>query len=129
VSRGGGCSTVTEGYLSASGAAVTWGSQVPLGQPFSVRDPLWAWGSGRNLDTGDGSAIPTIIAGLFFDGVTLLLLYALVVIVRDTPSRRSQRMPVPAGADPGGARRTHHPDHGHRESGVPRPAHRGPGRR
>ncbi len=129
VSRGGGCSTVTEGYLSASGAAVTWGSQVPLGQPFSVRDPLWAWGSGRNLDTGDGSAIPTIIAGLFFDGVTLLLLYALVVIVRDTPSRRSQRMPVPAGADPGGARRTHHPDHGHRESGVPRPTHRGPGRR
>ena len=129
VSRGGGCSTVTEGYLSASGAAVTWGSQVPLGQPFSVRDPLWAWGSGRNLDTGDGSAIPTIIAGLFFGAVTLLLLYALVVIVRDTPSRRSQRMPVPAGADPGGAGRTHHPDHSHHESGVRRPARRGPGRR
>ena len=128
VSRGGGCSTVTEGYLSASGAAVTWGSQVPLGQPFSVRDPLWAWGSGRNLDTGDGSAIPTIFAGLFFDAVTLLLLYALVVIVRDTPSRRSQRTPVPAGADPGGVGRTHHPDHGHRESGVRHPARRGPGR-
>jgi hypothetical protein len=89
LSRGGGCSTVTEGYLSDSGAHVTWGSQVTLGQPFSVRDPLWAWGSGRNLDTGDGSAIPTIIAGLFFDGVTLLLLYVLVVIVRDTSSRRS----------------------------------------
>ena len=129
VSRGGGCSTVTEGYLSASGAAVTWGSQVPLGQPFTVRDPLWAWGSGRNLDTGDGSAIPTIIAGLFFDAVTLLLLYALVVITRDAPSRRSQRMPVPAGADPGGADRTHHPDHGHHQSGVRHPARRGPGRR
>ena len=36
----GGCHTVTEGYLSKSGADVTWGSQVPLGQPFSVRDPL-----------------------------------------------------------------------------------------
>jgi hypothetical protein len=33
---------VTEGYLSRSGADVTWGSQVPLARPFSVRDPLWA---------------------------------------------------------------------------------------
>ena len=59
----GGCHTVTEGYLSKSGADVTWGSQVPLGQPFSVRDPLWAWGGGRNLTSGDGSAIPNIVAG------------------------------------------------------------------
>ena len=125
----GGCHTVTEGYLSTSGADVTWGSQVPLGQPFSVRDPLWAWGSGRNLTSGDGSAIPNIVAGLFFDGVTLLLLYALVVIVRDTPSRRSQRMSVPAGADPGGVRRTHHPARGHHGSGVRRPARRGRGGR
>ena len=126
---GGGCHTVTEGYLSRSGADVTWGSQVPLGQPFSVRDPLWAWGTGRTLISGDGSAIANIVAGLFFDGVTLLLLYVLVVIVRDTPSRRSQRMSVPAGADPGGARRTHHPDRGHHGSGVRRPARRGRGRR
>jgi len=124
-----GCHTVTEGYLSKSGADVTWGSQVPLGQPFSVRDPLWAWGSGRSLTNGDGSAIPTIIAGLFFGGVTLLLLYALVVIVRDSPSRRSQRMSVPAGADPGGVRRTQHPVRGHHGSGVRRPARRGQGRR
>ena len=73
---------MTEGYLSKSGADVAWGSQVPLGQPFSVRDPLWAWGGGRTLTGGDGSAIPTIVAGLFFDGVTLLLLYILVVIRR-----------------------------------------------
>ena len=125
----GGCHTVTEGYLSKSGADVTWGSQVPLGQPFSVRDPLWAWGGGRNLTSGEGSAIANIVAGLFFDGVTLLLLYVLVVIVRDTPSRRSQRMSVPAGADPGGVRRTHHPDRGHHGSGVRRPARRGRGRR
>jgi hypothetical protein len=124
-----GCHTVTAGYLSKSGADVTWGSQVPLGQPFSVRDPLWAWGSGRSLTNGDGSAIPTIIAGLFFGGVTLLLLYALVVIVRDSPSRRSQRMSVPAGADPGGVRRTQHPVRGHHGSGVRRPARRGQGRR
>ena len=124
----GGCHTVTEGYLSKSGADVTWGSQVPLAQPFSVRDPLWAWGSGRNLTSGDGSAIPTIVAGLFFDGVTLLLLYAVVVIVRDTPSR-GQRMSVPAGADPGGVRPTRHPDRGHHGSGVRHPARRGRGRR
>ena len=125
----GGCHRVTEGYLSKSGADVTWGSQVPLGQSFSVRDPLWPWGGGRNLTSGEGSAIANIVAGLFFDGVTLLLLYALVVIVRDTPSRRSQQMSVPAGADPGGVRRTHHPDRGHHGSGVRRPARRGRGRR
>jgi hypothetical protein len=125
----GGCHPVTEGYLSKSGADVTWGSQVPLGQPFSVRDPFWAWGGGRTLTTGDGSAIPNIVAGLFFDGVTLLLLYALVVTGRYTSSERSQRMSVPAGADPGGVRRTPHPDRGHHGSGVRRPARRGRRRR
>ena len=124
--HGGGCQTVTKGYLSKSGADVTWGGQVPLGQPFSVRDPLWAWGRGRSLISGDGSAIANIIAGLFFDGVTLLLLYALVVIVRHTSSRRNQRISVPAGADPGGVRRTHHPEGTPHGSGVRR---RGRGRR
>jgi hypothetical protein len=126
---GGGCHTVTEGYLSNSGAHVTWGAQVPLGQPFSVRDPLWAWGTGRTLTSGDGSAIPTIVAGLFFDAVALLLLYVLVVIMRGTSSGRSQRTSVPAGADPGGARRTRHPDRGHHGSGGRSRARRGPGRR
>jgi hypothetical protein len=125
----GGCQIVTEGYLSKSGADVTWGSQVPLGQPFSVRAPLWAWGRGRTLISGDGSAIPTIIAGLFFGGATLLLLYILVVIVRDTPSRRTPPMSVPAGATPGGVRPAHHPDRGHHGSGVRRPARRGQRRR
>jgi hypothetical protein len=126
---GGGCQTVTEGYLSRSGADVTWGSQVPLGQPFSVRDPLWAWGRGRILISGDGTAVGNIVTGLFFDGVTLLLLFVLVVIVRGTPGRRRQPVYVPAGADPGGARRTDHPVRGHHGSGVHRPARRGQGRR
>ncbi len=121
----GGCHLVTEGYLSNSGAHVTWVGQVTLGQPFGVRDPLWAWGTGRNLTSGDGSAIANIAAGLFFDGVTLLLLYVLVVIVRDTSSRRSQRMSVPAGAGPGAVRRTQHPDRRHQGSGVRRRARRG----
>ncbi len=124
VGRGGDCHIVTEGYLSKSGADVTWGSQVPLGQAFSSRDPLWAWGSGRTLTSGQGSAIETIIAGLFFDGVTLLLLYILVVVVRP-----SQPVPVPVGAYEGGVGRTNQPHRGHHGSGVRRPARRGRGRR
>jgi hypothetical protein len=127
LSRGGGCHIVTEGYLSKGGADVTWGTQVPLDQPFSARDPIWAWGSGRTLTSGQGSAIATIVAGLFFDGVTLLLLYVLVVIVRDTSSRRSQQISVPARADPGGVRPTQHPARGHHGSGVRHPARRGQG--
>jgi hypothetical protein len=122
---GRGCHVVTEGYLSRTGAEVNWGSQVPLGQPFSVRDPLWAWGTGRKLIHGDGSAIPDIVAGLFFDAVALLLAYVLVVIVRETSPRRSQRMPVPAGTGPGGVRWTPHPDRGHHGNGARRYARRG----
>jgi hypothetical protein len=129
VGRYTGCHIVTEGYLSKSGADVIWGSQVPLGQPFSVRDPVWAWGSGRTLTDGDGSAIPTIIAGLFFAGIALLLLYVLFVIVRSTSTRRSQRVSAPARADTGQVRRPQHPDRGHHGSGVRRPARRRQGRR
>jgi len=124
-----GCQVVTEGYLSSSSAHVNWGTQVPLGQQFSVRDPLWAWGTGRNLIGGDGSAIPNIVAGLFFDAVALLLLYVLVVLVRETSPRRSQPIPVPAGADPGQVHRTHHPDHDHHANGTRRRARRRRGRR
>jgi hypothetical protein len=87
---GGGCNMVTEGYLSRSGAYVNWGSVVPLNQPFGVRDPVWAWGSGRSLISGDGSAIPTIFAGLFFDAVTALLLYVVYVLMRGTSPSRGQ---------------------------------------
>jgi hypothetical protein len=92
--RGGGCQAVTEGYLSNTGADVSWGVQVPLDQPFRVRDPLWAWGRGRGLIISDGTAIENIIAGLFFDAVTLLLVYAVVVIVRGTSSKRTERSPA-----------------------------------
>jgi hypothetical protein len=121
---GGGCHIVTNGYLSASDADVTWGSQVPLGRPFSARAPLWDWGRGRTLISGEGSAIANIIGGLFFDGVTLLLLYILAVIARDTPSRKDERIPVPVGAHPGGVRQMHPPDRGHHGSGARHPARR-----
>jgi len=112
----GACHTVTEGYLSHVGAHVTWGSQVPLGQPLSVRDPLWDWGAGRTLISSDGPAIETIVATLFFDAFTLLLLYVLVVMVRHEASGRDLRMSLPAGAAPAGVRRTQHPAGGSRAS-------------
>jgi hypothetical protein len=127
--RRGGCHIVTEGYLSNSRAGVNWNSQVPLGQPFRVRDPLWAWGTGRTLTSGDGSAIPTIIGGLFFVGVTLLLLYALLVVVRRTPATRGRRMSAPAGAHPVAVRVARPPDRGHHGSSASRRARRGRGRR
>ena len=126
---GGGCHIVTEGYLSKSGARVIWGSQVPLGQPFSARDPVWDLGSGRTLPGGEGSAIASIIGGLFFDGVALLLVYILVVVMRDTSSRRSHRVPVPAGAGPGVVHPPPHPNRGHHGSGARHPARRGRRRR
>jgi hypothetical protein len=122
--RGASCQTVTQGYLSRSGTKVIWGSQVPLDRPFSVREPVWAWDTGRILINGDGSAIPTIIAGLFFDGIAVLLLYVLVVLTRDTSPRRVQRRSTPAGADPDGLRRTHHPADGHHGNRTRRRARR-----
>jgi hypothetical protein len=89
---GGGCHPVTDGYLSRNGADVTWVSVVPLGRPVSVRDPLWTWGRGRNLISGYGTAVANIIACLFFDGATLLLLYVLLIVLRGGPARRGQRV-------------------------------------
>ncbi len=86
----GGCHTVTEGFLSGSGADVTWDGQAPLGQPFTVREPLWAWGTGRNLITGNGPAIAMLVVGLFFNAFTILLVLALAGGVRHMQSRRRQ---------------------------------------
>jgi len=122
---GRGCHVVTDGYLSRTGAQVSWGSPVPLGQPFGVRDPLWAWGTGRKLIDGDGSAIPYILAGLFFDAVALLLLFIVVVIVRETSPGRNPPAPAPAGPVPGTGRRAPHPDRGHQPNGARRYARRG----
>jgi hypothetical protein len=125
IAFGRGCRVVTEGYLSRTGAEVNWGGLVPLGQPFGVRDPLWAWGTGRKLIDGDGTAIPDIVAGLFFDAVALLLLCVLIVIVRETSAGQSQPMPVPAGTGPGGVRRAAHSGRGPHGNGARRSSRRG----
>jgi hypothetical protein len=83
----------------------------------------------HDIRLGQAQPGPLVLGGLFFDGVALLQVYILVVIVRDTSSRRSQRMSAPAGADPGVVRPTSHPNRGHHGSGVRHPARRGRGRR
>ncbi len=112
------CYIVTEGYLSRTGAHATWGSQVPLGQPFAVRDPLWAWGTGRNLTGGDGSAIPNLIAGLFFDGITLLLVYVVVVVARHNREAAAAARAAPVAVHQAPSQ----PGRGHHGSGAHHPA-------
>src|SRR5581483_12051732 len=70
----GGCSNVTNGYLGtgSSAAPATWPHQVPLGQPFTVREPLWNWGFGAVLIDGDGSAIAYIVLGVLLGGFSVL---------------------------------------------------------
>jgi hypothetical protein len=77
----GGCSTVTYGVLS-TGASVTWPDQVPLGQSFAVREPLWDWGFGAQMIDGDGSAIGTIVAGVLFNLFGVFILVHLVKLAR-----------------------------------------------
>jgi hypothetical protein len=62
-----GCSTVTDGVLVETGQDVSWPAQVPLDQSFTVRAPLWAVGSGTELNPDDSSAVMRIILGLFFE--------------------------------------------------------------
>jgi bacteriorhodopsin len=87
----GGCSTITYGHLgTAAGAPVTWTGQVPIGAPFTVRQPLWNWGFGTQLINGDGSAITYIILGVLFDGFAVLILFALYHAVRQWRRHRQQ---------------------------------------
>jgi hypothetical protein len=78
----GGCSNDTEGVLETSPPInATWQHQVPLGQPFKVRQPVWdGWGS---PDLMDGvSAGGAIFGALFFDIPTIFIVFALVRMIR-----------------------------------------------
>ena len=72
---------MTYGVL-ATGASVTWPDQVPLGQSFTVREPLWDWGFGAQMIDGDGSAIGTIVAGLLLNLFGVFILVHLVKLAR-----------------------------------------------
>jgi hypothetical protein len=88
----GGCSTVTNGYLGTGSAAApaTWPGQVPLGLPFTVREPMWNFGFGSQLIDGDGSAIAYIVLGVLMDGFSALIVYAGYKVVRQWVRRRRQ---------------------------------------
>jgi hypothetical protein len=60
-----GCSTWTDGVLQTNPpVSTTWPNQVPLGQPFSVRQPWWkGWG---HPDLMNGGAAGAAIAGVLF---------------------------------------------------------------
>jgi hypothetical protein len=92
-----GCSTVTNGFLGSgsAAAAATWPGQVPLGLPFTVREPAWNWGFGSQLIDGDGTAIAYIVVGVLMDGFAGFILFALYKVVRQWVRRR--RAPVGSG--------------------------------
>jgi hypothetical protein len=76
----GGCSTDTIGIVQHDGATsgATWHNQVPLGKPFPVRGPVWSWNTGSELTGSTGSAIMSVVLGVLFDAIALLLLLAIV---------------------------------------------------
>ena len=72
--------------------------QVPIGQAFPVRTPLWNWGFGSQLIDGGGSATGLIVAGVLLDGFSVIVLVHVVKLARRW--RRHLR-PGPPTADSG----------------------------
>lgn len=90
------CRTITEGRLEPGGARTTWDSQVPLGRPFTVRVPVWAWGTGRHLIDSTGTAVGELAFSLIFDGATALGLAAAgTLTLRAVRQRREGLVPAP----------------------------------
>ena len=94
-----GCHTVTDGVLS-NGASATWNSEVPLGDSFSVRVPMWDWGFGSALMDGDPTAVLYIFLGLLFDGFSVLVLVHLVKLGRNWLRHRQQGRPLASSGWP-----------------------------
>lgn len=85
----GGCSNDTNGVLETNPQiSATWPHQVPLDQPFKVRQPVWGgWGSPAVLMDG-ASAVGAIFGALFFDIPAIAVVFALVHMVRRKLRRR-----------------------------------------
>ena len=91
---GSGCSIVTVGTLQTNPpVSATWPSGVPLGQSFSVRQPVWnGWGSPVLMT---GSQAGGLIFGIiFFDVPTVVILCLLVRMAWQSLQRR-RRAPAP----------------------------------
>lgn len=86
-----GCSTVTDGILLTHPAVrAVWQYNVPVGQSFAVRQPVWDGLGSVDLMNGNQAA-EAIVLGLFFDVMALLAIALIIIGVRHR--RRS--------ADPG----------------------------
>lgn len=86
--RGGSCSTATNGVLETDPpVSVAWNGQVPLGQPFQVREPVWAGWATPALMNGD-TAATGIGGGLIFDLATVCVIAGFVHMARRARRRR-----------------------------------------
>lgn len=89
-----GCHNETNGtLLTTPPISATWPDQVPLGQSFSVRQPIWnGWGS-PDLMNGE-QAGGVIFAMILFDVPTILILYLLIRLGWRKLQRRRQASPA-----------------------------------
>ncbi len=92
---GGGCLTATNGVLETDPpVSVAWNGQVPLGQPFQVRRPVWVISWTTPTLMNGNTAATGIGAGLIFDLGTVCVIAGFVHMVRR--ARRRRRGPVSA---------------------------------
>jgi hypothetical protein len=85
---GGGCSTATNGVLETDPpVSVAWNGQVPLGQPFRVRQPVWVAFTTPTLMNA-GTAADGILGGLIFDVAAACVIAGFVHMARRARHRR-----------------------------------------
>jgi hypothetical protein len=91
---GSGCSVVTAGTLATSPpVSAIWPSDVPLGQSFSVRQPVWnGWGAPVLMD---GSQAGGLIFGIIFFDIPTLLVLCLLARMAWHGLQRRRRVPAP----------------------------------
>lgn len=91
---GGGCSEVTAGTLLTSPpVSAVWPSSVPLGQSFSVRQPVWnGWGAPVLMD---GSQAGGLIFGILFFDIPTLVVLCLLARMAWRSLRGRRRAPAP----------------------------------
>ncbi|MBO0804304.1 MAG: hypothetical protein J2P25_14670 [Nocardiopsaceae bacterium] len=89
-SNSGTC--MTNGILEGSGESAQWPDKVPLGRPFTVREPLWNWGFGNTLIDGTDSAVGEIMAGTMGGAFSVLIaIFAVKLLRRSLWHRRETR--------------------------------------
>jgi hypothetical protein len=91
-----GCQTSTDGILKTGGAGTSanWPGMVPLGQPFQVREPVWRWGLGHALISGDNIAVIAVVIGMLVEGFAIAVLVHAVRLGRSWRRHRQQTEPA-----------------------------------